>query len=136
MAPSAAMPKLVVDGALLQCSMGTAPAKLTVLPSSGLSDQSRPLATVQDARPMANINPFVMCRSTANPQVALATAASFGVLSPQPCVPVIVGAWTPGSDVVTLEGSPALHDASTCSCVWAGVISVSDAGTVGLSDSE
>jgi hypothetical protein len=31
---------------------------------------------------------------------------------------------------VTVDGQPALDDASTCSCSWGGVISVSDAGQV------
>lgn len=129
------MPKLVVDGATLQCSMGAAPASLLVPPQQGVDDQARPLATVQDFMPVANVLPFGMCRSTANPQVALATAASLGALTPQPCVPVVLGPWTPGSDVVTVNDLAALTDVSVCACAWAGSISVAHPGGDGLEDS-
>jgi hypothetical protein len=129
------MPKLVVDGATLRCSMGAAPARLVVPPLQGVDDVSLPMATVQDYKPLANVLPFAMCRSTANPQVALATAASLGVLTPQPCVPVVLGPWTPGSDVVTVNDLAALTDASVCACAWAGSISVAHPGTEGLEDS-
>jgi hypothetical protein len=49
------MPKLVVNGAQLKCSMGAAPSSLTVLPSRQSDGDSQPLATVQDYQPMVNI---------------------------------------------------------------------------------
>jgi len=83
------MAKLVVSGAMLKCSEGLAPSSLTVLPLGPTSADDRPTATVMDNMPMVNIAPFGMCKTQANPQVAAATSAAMGVLTPMPCVPVI-----------------------------------------------
>ena len=64
----------------------------------------------------------------ANPQVASATAAAQGVLTPVPCVPVINGPWSPGSPCVQIEHQKALTDDSTCRCAWTGTIEITDAG--------
>lgn len=126
-----AMAKLVVDGATLACTMGAAPSRLAVLPTSGVEDVA-PLATVMDFVPLTNLAPFGACRSTANPQVAMATAAAMGVLTPQPCLPVIPAPWSPGASGVTVGGLAALTDDSTCSCAWAGTVSFVDAGADAL----
>src|SRR5260370_39169608 len=90
--------KLVVSGAKLKCSQGTSPSSLTVLP--GIADaKDNPLATVNDYKPMVNIAAFGMCQTQANPQVAAATAAAQGVLTPQPCIPVTTAPWSPGSSI-------------------------------------
>ena len=86
------MAKLVVKGAQLTCSMGTSPAALTVLPPNMTTGDDNDAANIQDMQPMVNIAPFGMCQSMANPQVAAATAAAQGVLTPQPCMPMTVGA--------------------------------------------
>ncbi|MFO0605636.1 MAG: DUF4280 domain-containing protein [Polyangiales bacterium] len=122
------MPKLVVHGAVLQCSMGAAPASLTVLPTNLVDGDTKPVATVMDFAPMTNVAPFGMCRSPANPQVAAATAAAMGVLTPQPCVPVLTAPWSPGSPVVTIGSFRALTDDSQCACAWAGTVSVTQPG--------
>jgi hypothetical protein len=75
-----------------------------------------------------NIAPFGMCQSLANPQVAAATSAAMGTLTPQPCVPATAGPWSPGSSIVTLNGVPALTADSKCMCTWAGTIEVVDPG--------
>jgi hypothetical protein len=85
-------------------------------------------ATIMDNKPMANIPPFGMCNSMANPQVASATAAALGVLTPMPCVPVIAAPWTPGSPMVLIGGKPALNNMSKCMCNWGGVISINMPG--------
>ena len=72
------MPKLVVSGATLACSMGSSPAKLSVLPTNETYGGSNPAATVQDMKPQVNLAPFGMCQSPINPQVAAATAAASG----------------------------------------------------------
>jgi hypothetical protein len=124
------MQKLVVHGAAIACSMGSAPSKLVVMPSNATYGDGNPAATVQDMKPQTNLAPFGMCQSPSNPQVASATAAAGGTLTPQPCVPAASGPWTPGSKSVGLAGgSPAmLSDACKCPCQWGGTIQVNDAG--------
>jgi hypothetical protein len=128
------MSKLVVDGASLQCSHGTTPAALTVLPTGPATGDERPMATVMDHLPIVNIAPFGMCNSPANPQVAAATAAAQGVLTPQPCVPVTSAPWSPGSPVVTLNDVKALTADSKCLCAWSGTLEVTAPGTALIDD--
>ncbi len=123
------MPKLVANGAQLKCSEGLSPGSLTVTPQNGSTGDEQPLATVMDFVPMQNISPFGMCKTQANPQVAAATAAAQGVLTPMPCVPVIASPWSPGSDAVTINNLKALTADSKCNCTWAGSIEVTDPGT-------
>ncbi len=123
------MSKLVASGASLKCSAGTSPSTLTVLPAAGTEADAQPAATVMDHAPMVNVAPFGMCKTQANPQVAAATAAAQGVLTPMPCVPVISAPWSPGSPIVTIAEQKALTDDSTCQCAWTGTIEISDAGT-------
>lgn len=115
------MPKLVTAGALMTCSFGAAPSALVVTPENRLL-VGPPAATIMDNVPIKNIPPFGVCSSLANPQVAAATAAAMGVLTPQPCVPVIPAPWAPGSATTLVANKPALHDACKCLCAWGGVI--------------
>lgn len=124
------MPKLVVSGAVLQCSMGMSPSSLTVAPTGGVEGDAQPVATVMDFAPMMNVAPFGMCTSPANPQVAAATAAAMGTLTPQPCVPVIPSPWEPGASAADIGGLAALTEASKCMCQWAGVIAITAAGAM------
>ena len=87
-----------------------------------------PAATIQDFKPNVNIMPFGMCQSLANPQVASATSAAMGVLTPQPCVPMTTAPWTPGASKTMINNQPALTDSSTCTCNWAGTISITNPG--------
>jgi hypothetical protein len=89
---------------------------------------NQPAANIMDHVPMTNIMPFGMCSSPANPQVAAATAAALGVLTPQPCIPATSAPWVPGSPKVMLANQPALDDTSTCLCNWAGVITITNPG--------
>ncbi len=59
-------------------------------------------------------------------QVAAATSAAGGTLTPMPCSPVIAAPWSPGAAGVTLTGRRALTVVSTCSCVWSGTIEIKD----------
>jgi hypothetical protein len=118
------MPIQVVSGATLACTFGVAPSALTVLPANRVACSKMPAANIMDFAPVANIAPFGMCISPTNPQVAAATAAAMGVLTPQPCIPATTTPWTPGGVTVAIGGMPVLDNASTCMCMWAGVISV------------
>jgi Domain of unknown function (DUF4280) len=123
------MPKLVIHGAKLTCSEGMSPSTLTVLPASRAAADEQPAATVMDWKPMVNIAPFGMCKAQANPQVAAATAAAMGTLTPVPCMPVVSAPWSPGASVVRVDDQQALTDASRCSCAWTGSIEVTDPAT-------
>jgi hypothetical protein len=122
------MPVQVVSGAVLTCSFGVAPSTLTVLPANRVNCSKMPAANIMDFAPMANIASFGMCMSPANPQVAAATAAALGVLTPQPCIPATTTPWTPGAATVTIGEMPALDNVSTCMCMWAGVITITSPG--------
>ena len=126
------MPNQVIHGATLMCSGAVPPgtSNLVVLPTNKVMDANQPAANIMDHIGMTNIMPFGMCMLPSNPQVAAATAAALGVLTPQPCVPVVPAPWTPGALTVNIGPFPALDDISTCMCTWGGVISVMYAGQV------
>ncbi len=121
------MPKLVVNGALLACSFGVAPSSLVVV-SPMITAGQQPAAKITDMVPMTNIMPFGMCTTLSNPQVAAATSAAMGVLTPQPCIPVTTAPWSPGSSKVMISNVPAVNDSCSCTCTWGGMITVSFAG--------
>jgi hypothetical protein len=110
-------------GASMMCSFGMAPSSLVVLPTNGVLTSEVPDANIMDNIPMTNIMPFGMCMSPANPEVAAATAAAMGVLTPMPCIPVTLSPWVPGAETVLLGNAPALDNVSTLMCTWGGVIS-------------
>jgi hypothetical protein len=118
--------KLVVNGAKLKCSEGMAPSSLTVLPLVSSVAHEQGVATVMDHVPMVNIAPFGMCQTQANPQVAAATAAAMGTLTPMPCVPVIPAPWSPGASTAFVDAKSALTSDSKCSCAWTGSIEITD----------
>jgi len=117
--------KLVNMGSMLKCTMGLTPATLICTTAPTVSAVAPVAATIMDFAPMANIPPFGMCRSPANPEVAAATAAALGVLTPMPCIPVTTP-WSPGDPTVTLgpAGFAALDAASKCMCAWGGQITI------------
>lgn len=118
----------VCGGAVCTCSFGMAPSGLMVMPENK-TVSVMPLATIMDYVPMKNIMPFGMCSSMANPQVAAATAAAMGVLTPMPCIPVLTTPWAPGSPAVLIAGKPALNQSSKLVCSWGGVIQIGYPGT-------
>jgi hypothetical protein len=119
----------VVGTAQLMCSFGVAPSALTVVPKGRPVQASGQFAaTIQDFAPNVNIMPFGMCTTPSNPQVAAATSAALGVLTPQPCIPVTTSPWTPGSATVQVNGAPALTNASQCMCAWGGAITITTPG--------
>ncbi|MCE2914447.1 MAG: DUF4280 domain-containing protein [Rubrivivax sp.] len=122
------MANQTVMTAVLQCSFGVAPSSLVVLPMRTVMSGNQLAANIMDHVPMANIMPFGMCQSLANPTVAAATAAALGVLTPMPCIPATSSPWVPGAPTVILQNFPALNDSSKLMCMWAGVISINFAG--------
>lgn len=118
-----------VTGAMAQCTFGMTPSTLTFLPTPRVVIGGMPVGTITDAVPMLNVVPFGMCQSLANPTVAAATAAAFGVLTPMPCIPM-TQAWTPSAPRTLIGGKPVLAAGSTCICSYGGVITMTSTGTV------
>lgn len=112
------------------CTFGLAPSTLMVLPVNRVLTSSQPAATIMDNIPITNVVPFGMCSSIANPEVASATAAAMGVLTPMPCIPVTPAPWAPGSPTVLEGGIPVLNNTSKLMCTWGGVISITEPGQV------
>lgn len=124
------MGKFVTNGALLQCSFGMSPSPLTIV-GMRPTNQNMPMANIMDFAPMVNIKPFGMCKSMSNPQVAAATAAAMGTLTPMPCIPVITAPWNPAAQVKICQ-MPALLDNGKCICAWGGQISVNFPGQASM----
>ena len=122
------MPLQVCMGAMMQCSFGMAPSSLVVLPTNKVMTNMVPDANIMDHIPMTNIMPFGMCTSLANPEVAAATTAALGVLTPMPCIPATPAPWVAGAPTVLLGNFPSLDNVSQLMCTWAGVITFSNAG--------
>jgi hypothetical protein len=118
----------VCMGANLQCSFGTAPSSMVVLPANKVLATTMPAANIMDNKPMVNILPFAMCTSMANPTVASATAAAMGVLTPMPCIPNTTAPWTPGKPTVLIGNMPIINNTSKLMCMWGGVIQVVNPG--------
>lgn len=117
------MPFNVVNGAMMMCTFGMAPATLNVLPINRVTVGGQPAANIMDFKPIVNVAPFGMCNSPSNPTVAAATAAALGVLTPMPCVPVTTP-WVPTQPLTMIANQPALTADSKCTCSWGGVVSV------------
>ncbi len=122
------MAQLVTNNAQIMCSFGTTPGNLIITPEGRTNASNMPGATIMDNVPMKNVLPFGMCITLSNPQVAAATSAALGVLTPQPCIPVTTAPWTPGSPTVMIGNKPALNNTCTLMCAWGGVITVVSPG--------
>ena len=75
------MPNAVNTGCMMKCSFGAASSSLLATPGT-VTAANMPMATIMDNKPMMNIPPFGVCMSLSNPQVAAATSAALGVLTP------------------------------------------------------
>jgi len=124
------MPMQVCMGAVLQCSFGMAPSSLVVLPVNRTYTDQVPDANIMDHVPMANIMPFGLCSSLANPAVAAATSAAMGALTPMPCIPNTPAPWVTGVPTVILGNAPSLDNMSKLMCMWGGVIQIAMPGEV------
>lgn len=122
------VPIQVVNLATLACIFGAAPSTLMVTPEKRVLSGTQPAANIMDFIPMKNIMPFGMCMTPSNPMVAAATSAAMGVLTPQPCLPVVTTPWKAGAPTVLISGMPALDNISTNQCMWGGVITIVNPG--------
>ncbi len=120
----------VCMGALMQCSFGSAPCSLIVLPLSLTFAGVMPAGTIMDYAPIVNLPTFAMCNTPSNPVVASATAAASGVLTPMPCIPATAAPWIVGAPTVLIGSKPALNETSTGMCSYGGVIKFTFAGQV------
>ena len=122
------MPHQVCNTAQLNCTMGSIPSALVVLPTHRLVTSHQPAANITDHESLLNIQPFGLCRSLKNPVVADATNRARGRLTPMPCIPNTPAPWEPGAIRMMLDHLPSLDHGCTLSCVWAGVITVAAPG--------
>ncbi|NUQ72818.1 MAG: DUF4280 domain-containing protein [Polyangiaceae bacterium] len=118
------MPQPLCTGTTLQCTMGAAPSVFVAqpLPGAPMILGAMPAGTIAQTLPV-NIPPFGMCQSPSNPAVASATAAAMGVLTPMPCVPMVITPWAPPSITTSHAMLPVATVASKCACAYGGVIS-------------
>ncbi len=120
------MTLLACAGATLKCSFGMATSTFVPTPKKTTSNEAF-AANALDHQAIANIPPFGVCISLANPSVAAATSAALGVLTPMPCIPVTPAPWVTTAKTL-LESAPTLNQTSTLQCVWGGVIHVMEPG--------
>ena len=121
----------VCSGAMMKCTMGTSPAKLTVLPTRTVYLAGQPQANISDHVSMVNLAPFGLCRSLAFPATAAATAAALGTLTPMPCMHNTPAPWIGGKMDDLIKGQPALLKSCKCQCMWGGTISLTFDGQMG-----
>ena len=129
--PSANTNSYVCSGAIMRCTLGTSPAKLTVLPVRTVNLTGPPMANISDHQSMVNLAPFGLCRSLGYPATASATAANHGSLTPMPCIHNTPIPWTGGKMDYLIKGQPALLKTCKCQCMWGGTISLVTDGQVG-----
>ena len=115
----------------MRCTMGSSPAKLTVLPSRTVFLAGQPMANISDHKSMVNLAPFGVCRSLGFPPTASATAAAHGHLTPMPCMHNTPAPWYVGKMDYFIKGQPALLQSCKCQCLWGGTISLINNGQVG-----
>lgn len=119
----------VVTGGTIMCSLAVPGGCGQIIGTSQATCLAggKPLVTIKDVAPMANITPCGMCMTQTNPAVAAATAAALGVPTPAPCIPSPVGMWTSDGKYL-VANTPVVHQASTIQCAYGGTISILNPG--------
>ena len=103
----------VVEGATLQCALGTGSGNLTVMPQHRVKLRGKNKANIGDAKPFINIPSFGGCKITS---------------PPKPCTPACV-MWIGGKTDVLIQGLPALLNSDKLVCAaGGGLISITDSG--------
>ena len=128
------MANLVVTGATLSCTMGTAPTALVVTSNTTVL-ATLTAATIMDYASITNIPTFTLCASTTNPTTIAATAAASGVYTQGACIPAVAAPWSPGATTTYINNMPALNDSCQCYCSYGGTISITYAGQATVSAS-
>ena len=114
------MVKIVTNGALMCCTLGTEQAKLTVLSQSFRSISGELVATEEDKSGLDNISSFGVCKcSSPNP----------------PCIPQPQG-WQQTTQKDCINGMKKLTEQSFCTCAKGGRISFVDTGSNSFVESE
>lgn len=121
---------------LLSCSFGTVPDTLIVLPDGNVVIEAMLAGNMFDMIPFANIPGFILCISLVNPEVATATAAAFGVLTPMPCTPMTFEPWITEDFTVLFTDQPAIDQTSILICDYAAIIIVDEPGNFSVLSSE
>ncbi|QTL98128.1 DUF4280 domain-containing protein [Iocasia frigidifontis] len=101
----------VCHGAILKCSKGTVPCTLNVIDKHQVYLKSKPIATVDDSKPV-NISSFATCKRHDSP----------------PCTPKLSGKWKGGKESVLVHGVPVLLKTSTIKCAYGGTITIINPG--------
>lgn len=120
------MTAAVTTGSLCECTFGMTPGALTADYPTGAIANGMPVLCIDMIVAEVNIASFGTCESILNPEVEAATAAAEGVLTPMPCVPVVVSPWAPGSVTAGSTGVPFVNQTSVCMCSWGGVITITE----------
>lgn len=125
------MSMVVVTGATLACPFGTQTSVFKATNAPLMKCAGKTIGNIMDGSAGTNISPFGLCKTLSNPEVAAATAAALGVLTPQPCKPQ-TKVWTPGSATLLIGGKPILSQSSTCNCLYGGGITVTNPGQTSM----
>lgn len=115
------MSLLLTTGTTLSCAFGTLTSNFIATSNPMVMADNMPVGTIDDGQAVVNIPPFGLCTTLSNPQVASATAAALGVLTPQPCIPQ-TKAWIPSGMTVLSGGKPCLTQECQCMCLYGGTI--------------
>lgn len=114
--------------AIAQCPFGVAPTPLTFISVPNVLGKTGPMGTIVDCIPFANIVPFGVCSSLANPITAALTTAALGILTPGPCIPVPAGTWLPMKPNVLGKPGPMINSDTMLICAYGGVIKIISPG--------
>ena len=102
--------KVVIDGATLECDLGSEKSILKVPKSHGVTVKGKNQANISDNKVNENILDFKRCKR-------------MGV-----CNPMIVMKWLKGNKELIIDGEYALMDDCIVSCVQGGVIRITNCG--------
>ena len=111
---------VISSGNLCRCSFGLIPIPLTS-PNVTVNVEGTPIITNTDTSTLIS---FGMCMTPSNPTVAAIIASSLGTVTMAPCKSVIITPWMNTKINVFACGKPVCTNASTCQCMWGGVITI------------